>query len=307
MLFKKPIPVKEIADFLGQPVQGNIALNAIGINEIHRVQNGDISFVDHPKYYEKCLNSEATIIIINKEVEVPEGKAIIISDDPARDFNKINLRYNPFIASQINVSTSSIIGEDTIIQPNVFIGHNVHIGKNCLIHAGVSIMNDVIIEDNVIIGMNTVIGSDAFYYKKREGYDKFHTAGNVILKENVEIGACVTIDRGLTHDTMIGKGTKIDNHVHIGHDTIIGENCLFAAQVGIAGCCNIGNNVTLWGQVGVASSINIDDNVVVLAQSGISKNLESNKTYFGSPAGEVKEKYKEMAYQRKLFKERFQK
>lgn len=303
MKFNSPISIKELSDFLCAQAQGNLALNAEGINEIHRVEPGDISFVDHPKYYDRCLVSDATIIIINKEVEIPSGKAIIISDDPARDFNRINLRYNPFIASKESISSSAFIGEDSIIQPNVFIGHNVKIGANCIIHAGVSIMNDVTIGDNVIIGMNSVIGSDAFYYKKREQYDKFHTAGSVIIHDQVEIGASVTIDRGLTHSTTIGKGSKIDNQVHIGHDTIVGQNCLFAAQVGIAGCCNIGNNVTLWGQVGMASSIEIGDNVVVLAQSGISKSLEANKTYFGYPAGEVKEKYKEMAFQRKLFKD----
>jgi UDP-3-O-[3-hydroxymyristoyl] glucosamine N-acyltransferase len=303
MVFKKPINIEELANFLGREYQGNSVLIATGINEIHRVKEGDISFVDHPKYYDACLNSDASIIIINKAVACPEGKALIISPNPAEDFNRINQSFNPFIASRESISSSASIGEDTIVQPNVFIGHNVKIGKNCLIHAGVSIMNDVEIGDYVIIGMNSVIGSDAFYFKKRKQYDKFHTAGNVIIHDHVEIGASCTIDRGLTSNTIIGKGTKIDNQVQIAHDNEIGENCLFAAQVAIAGCCTIGDNVTMWGQVGVTSSITIGDNAIILGQSGVSKSLAGGKTYFGNPAGESYDKFKEMAFLRKLFKD----
>lgn len=302
MKFEQALTLESLASQLNRKFIGDASFLVKGINEIHRVQEGDVCFVDHPKYYDKCLNSAASIIIIDKEVECPEGKALIISPTPAADFNKINLIYNPFIASKQSISDSAVIGEDTIIQPNVFIGHNVTIGKNCIIHAGASIMNDSIIGDNVIIGMNTVIGADAFYFKKTDKYNKFHTVGNVIIEDNVEIGASSTIDRGLTADTRISEGAKLDNQVHIGHDTQVGKNCLFAAGVAIAGCCIIEEDVMLWGQVGISSSITIGKGAIVLAKSGVSKSLPGGKTYFGYPAGEMNEYYRQMAFQRREYK-----
>ena len=127
-----------------------------------------------------------------------------------------------------------------------------------------------------------------------------HTCGRTIIKDRVEIGALTTIDRGVTGDTIIGEGTKIDNQVHVGHDTTIGKDCLFAANVGIAGCVTIQDSVTLWGQVGVVSDITIGHNVTVLGQSGVGNSLEPNKTYFGSPCGEARVKWRELAAFRKL-------
>ena len=121
-----------------------------------------------------------------------------------------------------------------------------------------------------------------------------HSCGQVIIEDDVEIGALTTIDKGVTHITKIGKGTKIDNQVHIGHDTVIGENCLFAANVGIAGCVTIKNNVTLWGQVGVVSDVTIGENATLLGKSGVQNDLEPNKTYFGSPAIEARKKWREL-------------
>lgn len=303
MKFQQTLTLENIASQLNRKFIGDASFLITGINEIHRVESGDICFVDHPKYYDKCLNSHASVIIIDQEVECPEGKALIISPTPAFDFNRINILFNPFIASKQSISDSAIIGEDSIIQPNVFIGHNVQIGKNCIIHAGASIMNDTIIGDNVIIGMNTVIGSDAFYFKKTDKYNKLHTVGRVVIHDNVEVGALSTIDRGLTADTIIGEGSKLDNQVHIGHDTVIGINCLFAACTAIAGCCNIEDNVTMWGQVGVSSSLNIGEGANLLAQSGATKNLEGGKTYFGIPATDIKEHYRQLAFQKRQYKE----
>src|SRR5205085_2804736 len=135
-----------------------------------------------------------------------------------------------------NISESATIGTGTVIQPGAFIGNNVVIGKNCLIHSNVSVYDHTEIGNDVIIHANTVIGSDAFYFKRRKDYyDKMLSCGRVIIHDRVEIGASCTIDKGVSGDTIIGEGTKIDNQVHIGHDTVIGKNCLFAAQVGIAG------------------------------------------------------------------------
>ena len=266
------------------------------MNEIHVVTPGDIVFVDHPKYYDKALQSAATIILINKEVECPEGKALLISDDPFRDFNKLTDYFKPFQKSVENISSSAEIGENTVIQPNSFIGNHVKIGKNCIIHSNVSIYDYTVIGDNVTIHSNTVLGASAFYYKNRpEGFDQLKSGGRVIIEDNVDVGAACTIDRGVSGDTTIKKGTKIDNQVHIGHDTIIGEKCLIASQVGIAGCVVIENEVTIWGQVGITSGITIGEKAVISAQSGVSKSLAGHTSYFGTPADTFRKKYKEIA------------
>jgi UDP-3-O-[3-hydroxymyristoyl] glucosamine N-acyltransferase len=145
------------------------------------------------------------------------------------------------------------------------------------------------------------LGSDAFYYKKRpEGYDKLISGGRVVIEDNVDIGALCTIDKGVTGDTTIKKGTKLDNQVQVGHDTVIGEKCLIASQTGIAGCVIIEDEVTLWGQVGVTSAATIGKNAMVSAQSGVSKSLKGGKKYFGSPAEEMREKLKELAYVKQI-------
>ncbi|MBB1567936.1 MAG: UDP-3-O-(3-hydroxymyristoyl)glucosamine N-acyltransferase [Capnocytophaga leadbetteri] len=301
MRFPQPYTLKQIATIINAKYIGDDDFSVLGMNEIHVVQPGDIVFVDHPKYYDKALQSKATIVLINKEVECPEGKALLISDDPFRDFNKLTDFFKPFVKAFSLVAPTAVIGKNTIIQPGAFIGNNVKIGKNCLIHSNVSVYDDCVIGDNVTIHAGTVLGADAFYYKKRpEGFDKLKSGGRVVIEDNVDLGALCTIDRGVTGDTTIKKGTKIDNQVHIGHDTVVGEKCLIASQTGIAGCVVIEDEVTIWGQVGMTSGITIGKKAVILAQSGVSKSLEGNQTYFGYPAGEAREKYREMSALKQL-------
>lgn len=303
MKFPQPYTLKQIATIIKSSFVGDENFPVLGMNEIHVVEEGDIVFVDHPKYYDKALQSRATIILINKEVECPEGKALLISDDPFRDFNKLTDFFKPFQKSTALIAPSAQIGENTIIQHGAFIGNNVKIGKNCTIHSNVSIYDDCIIGDNVTIHAGSVLGADAFYYKKRpEGFDKLKSGGRVVIEDDVDLGALCTIDRGVTGDTTIKRGTKIDNQVHVGHDTIIGEKCLIASQTGIAGCVVIENEVTIWGQVGMTSGITIGAKAIILAQSGISKSLEGGQTYFGYPAEEARKKYKEMSALRRLIK-----
>lgn len=296
MKFTQKYTLEQISSIINAKYVGDASFPVCGMNEIHVVEEGDIVFVDHPKYYEKALNSKATVILINKEVECPEGKALLISDDPFRDFNKLTDYFRPFQKNVSQISSTAKIGEGTVIQPNVTIGNNVTIGKGCLIHSSVVIYDNCSIGDNVTIHSGTVIGADAFYYKNRpEGFDKLKSGGRVVIEDNVDLGALCTIDRGVSADTKICSGTKIDNHVHIGHDTIVGKKCLIASQVGVAGCCIIEDEVTIWGQVGIASGITIGERAVLLAQSGVSKSLEGGKTYFGYPADEARKKYREMA------------
>lgn len=293
--------IKSIAQIISAEFSGPADFPVLGINEIHKVKVGDLVFVDHPKYYEKALNSAATVILINQKVECPQGKALIYSEDPCRDFNILNRHFSPWEMSKQLQSDELVLGTDSQIHPSVIIGRRAIIGDRCIIHPGVVLYDNVQIGNDCIIHANTVIGSDAFYFKTRpEGREKMYTCGWVEIEDQVEIGAGCTIDRGLTAETRIGFGTKIDNQVHIGHDTVIGKNCLFAAQVGVAGCVRIDDNAILWGQVGVASDVHIGEGAVVLGQCGVTKDLEGGKTFFGSPAEDVRVKYKELALIRKL-------
>ncbi len=296
MKFPKAQSLENIAAIIDCEFVGAPDFPVLGMNEIHVVQPGDIVFVDHPKYYDKALRSQATVVLINKKVDCPDGKALLISEDPFRDFNKLTHHFNPFAPARAVIADSAKIGKHTIIQPNVFIGNNVVIGDDCVIHSNVAIYDNTIIGNNVTIHAGAVLGADAFYYKNRpEKFDKLLSGGNVVIKDDVDIGALCTIDSGVSASTIIGEGTKLDNQVHVGHDTVIGKRCLIASQVGIAGCVLIEDLVTIWGQVGITSGITIGEKAVISAQSGVSKSLPGHKSYFGTPADDFRKKYKEIA------------
>lgn len=295
------IPVTEIAEIIGAKLIGNTALKATGLNEIHKVRGGDITFVDVEKYYKKSLTSAATIIIINKETEVPEGKALLVCDNPFEAYNNLALRYRPQYRITKPIADSAIIGENCFFEPNVMIGEEVEIGKNCYLHANVVIYNNTKIGDNVEIHSGTVIGAPAFYYKGTpKGYQRWHACGQVIIENNVEIGANCTIDKGVSGDTVIGEGTKLDNLVHLAHGVVVGKNCIIASQVGVAGKTIIEDHVTIYGQAGLSKSLRIGEKAIISAQAGVSKSLEGGKLYFGSPAEEARTKWRELAALRQL-------
>jgi UDP-3-O-[3-hydroxymyristoyl] glucosamine N-acyltransferase len=294
MKFNTKQDIRSIAALLDCKITGNTENLVTGINEIHMVEPGDIVFVDHPKYYQKALESAASVILINQEVPFPEGKTLLIHPSPFKAFNFLIEHFVsqlPKIEAKVHLTAT--------IYPNVFLGKNVTIGEHCILHAGVYIADETTIESRVIIGPNSVIGHDAFYYQKKEGdYNRLISCGGVHIEKNVEIGALCTIDRGVTGITRIGEGSKIDNQVHVGHDTQIGRNVLIAAGCGISGCVEIGNSATIWGQVGMASGVIIGDGAIILGQSGVTKNIPEGTEYFGTPAGPAKQKFKELAFLR---------
>jgi UDP-3-O-[3-hydroxymyristoyl] glucosamine N-acyltransferase len=304
MKLKAPVDVKWIASFVNAQLLGDDRIQADGINEVHKITPGDISFVDIEKYYNRLLESEAAVIIMNKVVPCPKGKALLITEDPAAAYVKLVKHFAPFEPATQMISHSAEIGEGTIIQPGVFVGNNVKIGNNCLIHAGVVIYDGTTIGNNVTIQGNSVIGGDAFYFNKRNHtelkYLKLESCGTTLIEDDVEIGACCTIDRGVSGVTIIGKGTKFDNFIHIGHGTIVGKNCLFAAQVGVAGKVIIGDNVLLYGQVGVSKDLVIESNTVVLAKSGVGKSLPGGKVWFGIPVQDAKDKMEELVWVKRI-------
>ncbi|MBC7650335.1 MAG: UDP-3-O-(3-hydroxymyristoyl)glucosamine N-acyltransferase [Deinococcales bacterium] len=305
MKFPSPVSLMWIAELINAELIGSTDVQATGINEIHKVEAGDLVFVDHPKYYNTCLESAANFIIINsKNVTIPTGKALLVTDSPFEAYQTITNHFRPFAPSNKSISDSAIIGENTVVMPNTFIGNNVVIGRNCIIHPNVSIMDYSIIGNNVIIQAGTVIGGDAFYYNTKKNrdvwYKKMNSCGNVNIEDNVEIGCGCTIDRGVSSSTIIGKGSVLDNMVHIGHDVVIGKNCLLAAQVAIAGATTLEDGVTLWGQVGVSKTLTIGANAIVLAQSGIPSSIEGNKVYWGTPTQEASLKRRELIWIKRI-------
>ena len=304
MKFPSPVSIEWIATLINARIEGNTTGFSTGINEIHKVEEGDLVFVDHPKYYTKCIDSAASFIIIDQSTECPAGKALLIVEQPFEAYLKIVEQFRPFHPATSMIDPTATIGEGSYVAPNAFIGQHVSIGKNCTIHPNVSILEHCILGDNVVVQSGATIGSDAFYYNTKKNrdvwYKKMNSCGKVVLEDHVEIGAGCTIDRGVTHDTIIGEGTKMDNMVHIGHDVVVGKNCLFAAQVGIAGATTVEDGVILWGQVGVNKTINIGKNAIVMGQSGVANSLEGGKTYFGYTAEEAISKRREMIWIRRI-------
>ena len=317
MKLSRSVTLKFLSGILNCKYSGNPDHPIIGINEIHKVETGDLTFVDIEKYYGKALNSAATTILINKEVTPPEGKGLLISEDPFRDFNilteyfqkrkPLDTEADPQLGKDVRIGRNVVFGEGVILGDGVEIGHNtvigsyVHIGKNSLIHANVSIYDHTIIGEEVVINSGTVIGGEAFYFKARPyGRDKMLTKGRVVIEDHVDIGANCTIDRGVTSDTRIGAWTKLDNLIQIGHDTVIGKRCLIASQVGIAGVVTLEDDVILWGQVGVTKDLTIGQGAELFGKTGVMSDLEGGKKYLGMVAVEARQKLREIAALRKL-------
>lgn len=303
MKFKMPISVSDIAALIGAKVIGDETIKVTYLSEIHKVEKGSLMFVDNQKYYSQAIYSAASAIIINKEVECPEGKALLIVDNPFEAYNNLAIHFSPFAPIRVTISPTAIIGENTILEPGVVVGNHVTIGDNCLIRANTVLLDNTKIGSNVIIHANASIGNDAFYMSKQpdRSYKRWHSIGRVIIEDNVEIGAGCTIDKGVSGDTVIGEGTKIDNLVHIGHGVRIGKHCLIAAQVGIAGKTIIQDYVTIYGQVGISKSLVVGEGATLLAKTGVPKSIPGgNKEYVGIPAGEAHAKFREMAAMRQL-------
>lgn len=269
------------------------------MNEIHKVTTGDLMFVDNDKYIQKSLDSDATAILIHKQLEAPAGKVLLVCPEPFDVYNKLAWEFRP--ASYLTESISSLaqIDPSVIIEPGVIIGPFVRIGAGSIIQANSYIGSHTEIGEHVVVQPGCIIGSDAFYYhKKNNEYTSWRSIGKVVIHDRVEIGAASTIVRGVSGETIIGEGTKLDCQVHIGHGAVIGKNCLIAAQTALGGKVTIGDQVILYGQVGIAQNIRIGDRAILLAKTGVSKDLPGDITYFGVPALPVREIYKQMAYLR---------
>ncbi len=303
---------EQIAGILEGEIVGNPNAEVHTLSKIEEGSEGSLTFLANPKYQSFIYSTKATIAIVNKnfEPEQPLEITLIKVEDAYKSFSKLLEYYNQVKLMKSGIEQPSVISEDVIygdglylgsfayigknvkiginvkIYPNSFIGDNVEIGNNCVFFAGAKIYSETIIGNNCTIHSGTIIGSDGFGFAPSEdgSYNKVPQIGNVILEDNVEIGACTTIDRATLGSTIIRKGVKLDNQIQIAHNVEIGENTVIAAQTGIAGSTKIGKNCQIGGQVGIAGHLIIGNNVRVQAQSGIGRNIRDGETLQGSPS-----------------------
>jgi UDP-3-O-[3-hydroxymyristoyl] glucosamine N-acyltransferase len=322
---------EQIAGILEGEVVGNPKAEVFKLSKIEEGTDGSLTFLANPKYANFIYSTEATITIVNHSF-VPEAEIkttlIKVEDaymsftkllefyDKARKASKVgieqpsvisaNVKYgeNLYLGSFCYVGANATIGNDVKIYPNCYIGDNVKIGDNVTIFAGTKIYSETVIGNFCEIHSGVIIGSDGFGFvpDKDGSYKKVPQIGNVIVEDHVDIGSCVTIDRATMGSTIIRKGVKLDNQVHIAHNVEIGENTVIAAQTGIAGSTKIGKNCMIGGQVGFAGHLLIGNNVRIQAQSGVGKNLKDGEVVQGSPSFGYAEYSKSYVHFRNLSK-----
>lgn len=302
MKLSRVMAVHELAAMVEAEIIGDPNVEITHLNEIHKVCRGSLIFVDNEKYFSQAIYSSASAVLVNKKVDCPPNKALLIVENPFEAYNTLALRFLPFVPISANISPSAKIGKNTIIEPGAVIGNHVTIGDDCLIRANTVICDHTEIGNRVRIHSNTAIGNEAFYYHRNTdgSYSPWHSIGRVIIHDDVRIGAMCTIDRGVSGDTIIGEGSKLDDQVHIGHGVTIGKHCIIAAQSGIAGKTIIQDHVTIYGQVGISKGLVIGEGAIILAQTGVSKSIPGGKRYMGSPAAHAYTRFKELASIRRL-------
>lgn len=303
---------QQIAGILEGQVEGNPEAEVYKLSKIEEGTEGSLTFLSNPKYVNYIYSTQASVTIVSSTfvAEAPVSTTLIRVEDAYKSFSKLLEYYNQvklsksgieqptviadtvkygenlYLGSFSYLGSNVIIGNNVKIYPNSFIGDNVVIGDNVIIFAGARIYSETIIGNNCIINSGVIIGADGFGFTPNgEGiYSKVPQIGNVILEDNVDVGACTTIDRATLGSTIIRKGVKLDNQIQIAHNVDIGENTVIAAQTGIAGSTKIGKNCMIAGQVGIAGHITIGNNVRIQAQSGIGKNIKDGDTIQGTPA-----------------------
>ena len=305
------ISAQEIAAAVGAQLQGDGAIVIEGAAGLDEASEHEISFFHNVKYIDALRKTKARVIIIPQQhngTTLPSGKTFILTENPPWAFAHVlglldrQRQYHPEgIHAKAHVEPTASIGKDTIIYPGCYIGHNVQIGDKCLLYPNVVLREDTQIGDRVIIHAGAVLGADGYGFATVKGrHHKIPQIGHVVIEDDVEIGANVTIDRATTGATRVGAGTKIDNLVHIAHNVQVGRDCLIVAQAGVAGSTRVGNSVVLGGQVGIIGHLMIGDGAVIAAQSGVMSDVEPGAVLFGSPVRPIKQAMKLQALYGKL-------
>lgn len=306
------VTIQQIADLLNGEIVGDPTIEVSDLSKIEEGKSGSLSFLSNPKYIHYLYETKASAVIVNKSF-VPENTvkaALIKVEDAYVAFTKLLEFYNQIKNNKVGIEQPHFMGENTHygkdiyigafayigqncqignqvkIYPNTYIGDHVKIGDNTTIFAGSKIYSDSEIGNNCIIHAGTIIGSDGFGFAPQEdgSYAKVPQTGNVIIEDDVEIGANTTIDRATLGSTIIRKGAKLDNHIQIAHNVEVGEHTVIASQTGIAGSTKIGRYCQIGGQVGIVGHITIGNHVRIQGQSGVNKSLKDNDVVQGSPA-----------------------
>lgn len=319
---------QQLADLLQGTIEGDAQVK---VNKLSKIEEGtaqSISFLANPLYTQYLYDTKASVVIVNQDLELqePVKYATLIRVQRAdlafakllEWYNQIKLKKEG-VSPQAYISPSAQVGEglyagefsviadgaqigkNVKIYPQCFIGDNVVIGDNCTLFAGVKIYSDCVIGNNCIIHSGTVIGSDGFRFATGEGAQKIPQIGNVIIEDDVEIGANCAIDRATLGSTILRKGVKFDNFIHIAHNVEVGEHCYFAAHTVVAGSTKIGKNCMASGQVGIVGHLNIAEGTIITAQSGVSKSVtKSGEVLMGSPAFDAQKYRKAFVHFRNL-------
>ena len=301
------VSLSQIADWAKGKIVGDPQLRIIGVSSIEEAKPGEIAFVANSKYYSKAAATRASALMVKEKIDGVQS-ALVIVEDPYFAFAQLIAyfhpprRYPPGIDPKAAVGQGVILGAEASIGPfvtleervkigdrvrlgaGVFVGEGSEIGEGSLIYPNVTIREGVKIGKRVIIHSGTVIGGDGFGFAPREGkYHKIPQVGGVIIEDDVELGANVTVDRATLGNTVIGRGTKVDNLVQVGHNVVVGADCILVSQVGISGSAKIGDRVTLAGQVGVAGHLTIGEGAVVGGKSGVTKDIPPHENVTGFP------------------------
>jgi UDP-3-O-[3-hydroxymyristoyl] glucosamine N-acyltransferase len=304
----------ELAALVRGVVKGDAEMVITGVAGVREARPGDITFAADARYVRRLADSKASAAVVSGEIILARAIPVILVADPEEAFSKIaacfapppvrcepgvhpsavvapdvRLGKNVAVGACVVVESGSSIGDGTTLWPQVYVGRDVAVGANCVIYPNVTLRERVRIGDRCIIHSGSVIGSDGFGYVQREGrHEKVPQLGTVVIEDDVELGACVTVDRARFARTWIKKGTKIDNLVQIGHNVVLGENCIIVSMVGLCGSVHVGNNVVLAGRVSVDSHLSIGDGAMVGALSGVTKDVPDGMFVSGYPAQEHK-------------------
>ena len=322
------ISVSDIAQLVKGELIGDGGLLVSGFSGIKEAKKNELTFLSNPKYEPLLLGTQACVILVPRQISCP-GKTLIRVDNPSLSFIEVvnfflkeapdckprgihptaviapgaKLAPDVAVGAHTVIEDGAVIAQGTVLYANCYVGHETRLGKNCLIYPQVVLREKVLLGNRVIIHSGTVIGSDGFGYVTVDGkHTKIPQVGMVVIEDDVEIGANVTVDRARFDKTIIGEGTKIDNLVQIAHNVIIGKHCLIVAQSGIAGSTRIGNYVILAAQTGLVGHLEIGDGVIVAAQSGVSKSIKAGEQVFGTPAHPMKDALRNNAHVQRLDK-----
>lgn len=322
-------PASQIALIVNGRIEGNAEAAVSSFGKIEEAKEGQLTFLANPKYEEHLYATKASIVIINESLELkqPVSATLIKVKDAYSAFAALLRKYQEIMQQQLKgiqqpsyISKTAGYGEDvfigafaylgenvtvgkgTKIHPNVYLGDNVTVGENSIIHAGVKIMHSCSIGNRVTIHAGTVIGSDGFGFAPQAdgSFLKVPQIGNVVIEDDVEVGANATIDRATIGSTIIRSGAKLDNLIQIAHNVEVGNSSVVAAQAGISGSTKVGKGVMIGGQAGIVGHLHIGDGAKINAQSGVSKNIEAGKAVTGSPAHDYTSALRSQAINRKL-------